>query len=217
MRHRTNPAASHQVVETTQPQQLSQSVLEEIGRRLMEHRSDFRAFLQRRVSDDAVAEDLLQQSLMRAVERHRDLQKADNAVGWFYRILRNAVVDHYRSQAAEGRKTEGLLRELVTAEEDKTPALDEVRPTVCACLDALLTGLRPAYADLIRRIDLQGESASVVARDLGVTPNNLTVRLHRARQALKAGLEQACGICTKHGCLNCTCASQEGNASHRHA
>jgi RNA polymerase sigma-70 factor (ECF subfamily) len=32
------------------------------------------------------------------------------------------------------------------------------------------------------------------------------VRLHRARQALRNNLEQACGVCTKHGCLNCTCS-----------
>jgi RNA polymerase sigma-70 factor (ECF subfamily) len=84
--------------------------------------------------------------------------------------------------------------------------LDEVRPALCACLGPLLKDMRPAYADLIQRIDLEGESPVAVAKDLHVTPNNLTVRLHRARRALKANLEQACGICTKHGCLHCTCA-----------
>ncbi len=182
------------------------SVLEEVAARLMEHRSAFRSFLVRRVADETVAEDLLQHGLLRAVERHRDLQKADSAVSWFYRILRNAVADYYRSHAAEHRKTDGLMREMIMTGEDKTPSLDEVRPTVCACLGALLAGLRPAYAELIRRVDIEGEPAAAVARELGVTSNNLTVRLHRARQALKAGLERACGICTKHGCLNCTCS-----------
>jgi RNA polymerase sigma-70 factor (ECF subfamily) len=65
--------------------------------------------------------------------------------------------------------------------------------------------LKPNYADLIRRIDLAGESLPSVAKELRVTTNNLTVRLHRARQALRESLEQACGICSKHGCLNCTC------------
>lgn len=166
----------------------------------------FHAFLRRRVSDNVVAEDLLQQSLMRAVERHRDLQKADNAVSWFYRILRNAVVDYYRAQAADSRKTQGLLQEMVAAGEDRIPSLDDARTTVCACLDDVMKDLRPAYADLIRRIDLGGESPAVMARELNVTTNNLTVRLHRARQSLRSSLESACGICTKHGCLNCTCS-----------
>ncbi len=190
----------------TPPQQKgSEIALEEIAHHLAEHRTAFRAFLLRRVSDEAVAEDLLQQSLMRAVVHHRALQKTDSAVSWFYRILRNAVVDYYRSRAAEARKVDNLLREIVTAGDDQTPSMDDIRPTICVCLDILLAKMRPTYAELIRRMDLQGEPAATVARELGVTTNNVTVRLHRARQALKGALEQACGVCTKHGCLNCTC------------
>lgn len=172
---------------------------------LLARQSDFRAFVRRRVSDDAIAEDLLQQSFMRAVEQHHSLKQRDTVVGWFYRILRHALVDYYRAQAADGRKTDAFMQALVTSGDDKTPALDELRPMVCACLQRLLPAIRPAYADLIRRIDLQGEAPAAVAKDLGVTPNNLTVRLHRARQALRGSLEESCGICTKHGCLNCTC------------
>ena len=183
----------------------SASILEEVGRLLSERRSAFRGFLLRRLSDETVAEDVLQQSLMRAVERYRDLKNTDSAVSWFYRILRNAVVDHYRAQAADARKTEGLLRDTVAAGETRTLSLDEVRPTVCACLEAVMHSMRPSYAELIRRIDLQGNPPADVARDLSVTTNTLTVRLHRARRALKAKLEEICGVCTKHGCLNCTC------------
>lgn len=183
----------------------AQPVLNGLVDRLLEEQSAFRAFLRKRLSDEAVVEDLLQQSLMKVVERHHGLQKNDNAVNWFYRILRNSVVDYYRSRAADNRKMDGLAQDMVASEEDQVPALDEVRPVVCTCLDSLLTEIRPAYADLIRRIDLEGEAPAFVARDLKLTSNNLTVRLHRARQALRATLEKSCGICSKHGCLNCTC------------
>jgi RNA polymerase sigma factor (sigma-70 family) len=181
------------------------AVLDDLTRRLLEQESAFRAFLRKRLSDNVVVEDLLQQSLMKAVERYHDLQKSDSAISWFYRILRNTVVDYYRSHAADHRKMDGLLQKMVVSGEDQTPALDELRPTICACLGALLQSMRPAYADLIRRIDLGGESPATVAKDLKLTANNLTVRLHRARQALRAALEESCGICSKHGCLNCTC------------
>ncbi len=181
------------------------ATLDELMQRLLAEQSAFRAFLRKRLSDDALVEDLLQHSLVKAVERGHELNNHDSAVSWFYRILRNAVVDYYRSHASDRRKVEGLLDELVTSGEDTMPGLDEVRPTLCACLAPLVTQLRPAYAELIRRIDLEGESPAAVARELKVTSNNLTVRLHRARQALRATLEQTCGICTKHGCLNCTC------------
>jgi len=82
--------------------------LDDLTHRLLEQESAFRAFLRKRLSDDAVTEDLLQQSLMKAVERGHELKKSDSAVSWFYRILRNAVTDYYRSHAADHRKVEGL-------------------------------------------------------------------------------------------------------------
>ena len=176
-----------------------------LAQRLLEQGSAFRAFLRKRLPDEAVAEDLLQQSLLKAVEQSHALQNSESAVSWFYRILRHAVVDYYRAHAADRRKVDGRLRELEVSGEHQAPAPDDWRPTVCACLGTLLKDLRPAYADLIRRIDLDGESPAVVAADLKVTVNNLTVRLHRARQALRKALEQSCGVCTKHGCLHCTC------------
>lgn len=172
---------------------------------LLDRESSFRMFVRRQVGEDALADDLLQQSLMRAVERQHSIQDSDSVVAWFYRILRNAVIDYYRARATETKKTDGFMQELITAGEDKTPALDELHPTVCGCLQRLLTCLRPGYAEVIRRIDLEGELPVAVAKDLGLTTNNLTVRLHRARQALRTVLEESCGVCTKHGCLNCTC------------
>jgi len=172
---------------------------------LVAHQSDFRAFLQRRIGNDALAEDLLQQSFMRAVQQAHQVEQAEQVMAWFYRILRNATVDYYRARAADDRKLEAFVQELAATGKDKTPALDELRPTVCACLEQLLPRLKPAYAEVLNRIDLGGEPPASVAKHLGLTPNNVTVRLHRARQALRKSLEESCGICTKHGCLNCTC------------
>ena len=173
--------------------------------RLMERESAFRAFLRRRVNDEAIAEDLLQHSLLKAIEHQHTLQNDESIVAWFYRVLRNGVTDYYRARAAETRKNESFLQQMQAADEQLVPSMDMMKPTVCACLERLLPTIRPVYAELLRRLDLQGESPDVVAKDLKLTKNNLTVRLHRARQALRAALEVSCGICTKHGCLHCTC------------
>lgn len=172
---------------------------------MLAQESGFRPFIRRRLSDEVLAEDVLQQSLMRAVERQHTLKPTDNGVGWFYRIRRNAIVDAYRARAADTRKTDAFLKELVVTGEDLSPAPDELRPVLYACLQRLLPTLRPAYAELLRRIDLQGESPAAVAQALQVTPNNLTVGFPCARQALRAGLEKSRGLCTTHGCFNCTC------------
>jgi transposase-like protein len=52
---------------------------------------------------------------------------------------------------------------------------------------------------------LAGQSRVAVARQLGLTPNNLAVRLHRARQALRKRLEQTCETCPTHGFQSCAC------------
>ena len=150
-------------------------------------------------------EDILQQSLTKAVERSHSLNNEQSALAWFYRILRHTVADYYRSHGAETRRNEALLQELTISGNHQEPPPDELKATACACLHGFLPNLHGNYGELIKRIDLDGESPAQVAKELKISRNNLTVRLHRARQALRTSLEDACGICSRHGCLNCTC------------
>lgn len=172
---------------------------------LMLAQEAFKAFVRRRVPTEDIADDLLQHSLIKAIEQVHAIRHEESLVPWFYRVLRHAIIDYYRSHATEQKKHEGFLKELTANGADREPSFAEIPSEVCACLNRLLPGLRPAYAEVLRRVDLQGEPIQAVAQDLNVAANNLTVRLHRARQAMRASLEAACGVCTKHGCLNCTC------------
>jgi RNA polymerase sigma-70 factor (ECF subfamily) len=169
----------------------------------VENQGRFRNFLRRHVESDAAAEDILQQSVLKALRHAGEWDEKGNFLGWFYRILRNAIIDHYRGRDADRRKAEALAA--ASADWESGPPPGEERNALCACFEGLLPGLRPEYAELIRRIDLNREAAAFVAGELGLTANNLSVRLHRARQALKSGLEKSCGVCTRHGCLDCTC------------
>lgn len=174
--------------------------------RIVENEPAFRAFLRKRLGDEAVVEDLFQQCLLRAVERQHSVKNQDSVVAWFYQILRNAVIDYYRSRAAEESRQKAFEKEAEVLQQQEVPSLDDVKATICACLDQVVGTLRPGYGELIRRIDLSGESTAEVAKALRISTSNATVRLHRARQALRNSLEEACGVCTKHGCLNCTCS-----------
>jgi RNA polymerase sigma-70 factor (ECF subfamily) len=169
----------------------------------LENQPRFLGFLRQHVRSEAEAEDLLQQSLLKAIRHQEDWDGKENVLAWFYRILRNALTDHYRAQAAEGRKVENLLRE-------PGPTLSqEERENLCSCFEGVLPTLKPEYAELLRRVDLREEEPAQVAASLGVTTNNLSVRLHRARQSLRKSLEKTCGACTRHGCLDCNC-KQDG-------
>ncbi len=176
-----------------------------IVQHLLENESAFRKFVRRRVGEEALVDDILQQSFMQAVAHAHSLHNQESVLAWFYRILRHAVADYYRAQGAEVRRHQAFLDESAISGSLQEPPSDEVRTAACDCLHRLLPSLRGNYAELIERIDLDGESPEQVARELGISRNNLTVRLHRARQSLRAVLEDACGICSKHGCLNCAC------------
>lgn len=172
---------------------------EDVIAALVGNHRQFLGFLERRVGSRAVAEEILQSAFVKTLEKGGALQDGEGAVTWFYRLLRNALVDHYRRQAAEGRALEREARE---ASEATDP---ELKTAVCACVGELLPTLKPEYADLVRKVDLEERGVPDVAKEAGITANNAGVRLHRARQALKKQLERSCGTCATHGCLDCSC------------
>lgn len=182
----------------------------ETARILLDNQKAFLGFLRKHLPSQEIAEDVLQHSLLKAVRAGADLESRDSAVGWFYRILRNSLTDFYRARAVDGRRADGLLNEMQAAGEDSIPPPDdELSREVCACFTRLLPTLKPEYAEMIRRIDLGGETPAAVAESAGISYNNLMVRLHRSRQALRSRLEASCGACTRHGCLDCTCGHGE--------
>lgn len=182
-----------------------QPVTTSVVETLVQHRDRFKAYLSKRLENEAVAEEILQQALLRAVEKEDEIENEASIVPWFYRVLRNALIDHYRSRASDSKKAEELMQELETTGSKSTAPADELRNAICRCLDGLVETLKPEYAELVRKVDLETKPQEIVAKELKISPNNLSVRLHRARQALRKSLERSCGACSKHACLDCTC------------
>ena len=159
------------------------------------------AFLQPRVGSAELAAELLQDAFVKGVEKGHTLREDESALAWCYRLLRNAVIDRHRRMSVERDALARLAQELGT-----WPDADrDLEREVCACMSELVVTLKPEYADILRRVDLEESRIERVAAELGITANNAAVRLHRARQALRQRLEQMCGVCANHGCLNCTC------------
>lgn len=172
-------------------------------------RDRFLSFLTRRVESRDTAEEILQTALMKIVAKGAAPRDEERVEAWFYRILRNEVVDHYRRRGAEARSLEALARG-GGSETDLDRDLDRA---ICACVRDVIPTLKPEYADILKRADLEEGSLTEVARHLGLTANNATVRLHRARAALRERLGEVCGACTKHGCLSCACRPKKGSRS----
>ena len=168
---------------------------------LLSNLHDFTAFARSRLGDPALAEDAVQESLLNALSAEHQ-PEPEGAARWFYRILRRTIIDLYRRRDS---RTRALATYAADLEAEAEP--DETR-ILCSCFERLFPELPEQYEALIRRVDLEGISATALAAEKGVTTNALTVQLHRARARLRELLQATCKVCAKHGCLDCHCDTE---------
>jgi RNA polymerase sigma factor (sigma-70 family) len=168
---------------------------------LLENHRAFLRYLERRVGDRDLAEDVLQDGFVKLMDRPDQARTDEGIVPWFYRTLRNAAVDRFRRRDAAGRALEAFARELET---DEAPEA-KIQAEICACIGRLATTLKPEYADALQAIDVQGLPVKAFATARGLSASNAGVRVFRAREALKKRVTESCGTCAEHGCRDCTC------------
>lgn len=169
---------------------------------ILEKRAQFLAFLRARLKSEDLAEEVLQAAYLKSLEKSADLKDGESIVAWFYRILRNAIVDHYRKAKVH--------KKALAATAKTEPAVDDaqLQKTVCKCVSALVPTLKPEFAEVLWKADLEGAPVQEVAVQFGLTANNASVRLHRARKALRDQVIQVCGSCADHGCVDCSCGQK---------
>lgn len=164
---------------------------------LARERPRFLDFLRRRVGSGTDAEDLLQQAMLRAAEYLHTLHDGDRVEAWFFRILRHTLADHRARQATQRARLAQLVAEASAAGPEEV--------AWCACILGLLEQLHPNYREILQRVDLDEEPLGAVATSLGISTNNATVRLHRARKALSESLLARCGTSSVRSCQACAC------------
>jgi len=167
---------------------------------LQNHRA-FLRYLEHRVGDRQLAEDILQDAFVKVMERPDQAPVDEGLVPWFYRTLRNAAIDRFRRRDAAGRAVEAFARELET----HTAAAPEIEAEICACIGRLAGTLKAEYADALQAIDVEGMPVKTFAEQRGLSVSNAGVRVFRAREALKKRLIESCGTCAEHGCRDCAC------------
>lgn len=182
------------------------SAPEDFERHLLAARAPLLAFVRRRVGDDATAEDVVQETLLRALRSAPRLGDGEPLAPWLFEVARNAVTDLHRRRSAARRGAERYAVEREAEAEALTP---EDERALCACVLALVPTLTPELAAVVEA-DLAGKAPEALAAELGITRNLLKVRRHRARRQLRDRLEATCRVCATHGCLDCTCRKPVG-------
>ena len=167
---------------------------------LLENHRAFLRYLERRVGDRALAEDILQDAFAKVVARPEQAPADEAIVPWFYRTLRNAAVDQFRRRGAADRAYEAFARELDTRETPST----EMEAEICACVSRLAATLKPEYAEALEAIEVAGTPVKAFAEQKGLSSSNAGgARVPCPRSAEEAGhrvVRHVCGarLCQLH-------------------
>jgi RNA polymerase sigma-70 factor, ECF subfamily len=143
-----------------------------------------RHFIRQRISDTALAEDILQEVFLRLGRQL--LQGGDPARtrGWLYRVARNAIIDHYRTQ----KETVELPEDLLVHDEIAPGELEELK----AAFRRMIHSLPGPYREAILLTEFEGISQVELARRLGISVSGAKSRVQRGRERLKEMLLERC-------------------------
>ena len=161
-----------------------------------------------RVRNATVAEDLVQETLLAALQAKDRYTGKSSERGWLSGILRHKILDHFRQLKREQivSPSEMLPAELDGRFDDvglwkRDPALGPhewgadaaslmQRKEFMAALKECLAKLPARCADAFVLREMEGTESEEIQKLLGVSPSNFWVLLHRARMQLRLCLEQ---------------------------
>jgi len=139
------------------------------------------AFVSRRVGGDTgLAEDLVQETWMRALDTWPARGVPDDPVAWLIRVARNTLISHFRKQ-----RPDSIDPALLEIEDERfSPAA----PDSAVVVGWGLAQLRPAHAEVLEAFYFDGQSVSEIAAARSLSERAVEGRLRRARARLKSKL-----------------------------
>ena len=155
-----------------------------------------RAFIAKRVGNEAETEDLLHEVFLRVHWHAQTVQEPERMISWVFQITRNAIIDHYRSAERRRELPVGLATEI---EEDKQAVVieqDEIEAKyeLSHCLRPMIDHLSPDYREAIKLVELEGLTNQEAASKLGLSVPGMKSRVQRGRQQLRKLLDECCLI-----------------------
>lgn len=143
-------------------------------------------FIQSKVNDRALAEDILQDVFIKIHQNLGKLRDADKLESWIYSITRFTVMDHFRSNTSQKTGTDEIHD---LSEEEEHKALDK-------CLLPFVEELPKESREIVLNVDVNGMSQREYAEENGLSYSGAKSRIQRARQKLKKLFTDCCIVQT---------------------
>jgi RNA polymerase sigma-70 factor (ECF subfamily) len=196
----TSPSASSAVIGNPNQQSVSMTKQKEIKTNCdvpalwQEHKNELRNFILKRVKDQDLASDILQDVLMKVYNFCISKSGVRNIRSWLFQIAQNTITDHYRKQS----KFTGLDNLAEIENEDPNIAFGEATNYILPMLDFL----PKEYAVPLKLADIDNIKQADIAKKLNLSLPATKSRIQRARQLLKAEFITCCHFDTdKNGNL----------------
>jgi RNA polymerase sigma-70 factor (ECF subfamily) len=142
-----------------------------------------------RVRQPEIAEDLVQDVLLKASRQLPALRTSEALPGWLFQIARRRVADHFRT----ARDTVEF-HETLHAEESPPANPEEtvLHEGLTAYIRSVVEGLPPIYRDALLATEYAGQTQADLARNAGITLPAAKSRVQRARALMRAEMERCC-------------------------
>jgi RNA polymerase sigma-70 factor (ECF subfamily) len=152
----------------------------------MQHLPSLRAHARRLTKDFAAANDLLQDTALRALSFAWSFEPGSNVRAWLHQVMESLFLSACRKGARERRAHDALVRDPCSwmRNEPIAPAV-ALSPRVRGALSALPQGFR----EVLVLVDVNELAYKDAARRLGVPLGTVMSRLHRGRRLLAARLQ----------------------------
>lgn len=148
------------------------------------------AFIRRRVADRAIAEDMVQEVLLKLWAALPTLEDDQRLRPFAYRIARNAIADHYRAR----QRLDPLDDEDLPAFGDDADPDENDNALVGAWLRGFIDLLPTEKREAVWLADVEGLKQREVAERLGLSLSGAKSRVQRGRAELRDLLEACCRV-----------------------
>jgi RNA polymerase sigma-70 factor (ECF subfamily) len=146
-----------------------------------------RGFIRRRVRDDATADDLAQETLLKVYRSRAALRDGQRIEAWLYRIARRTLIDFYRRQ----RPGEELPANLMT---ESDGGASDVTAVMAHAARQFLEDLPERYREPVRLAEVEGLPLAKIALRMGLSLTAVKSRVQRGRARLKKKLQECCRL-----------------------
>jgi RNA polymerase sigma-70 factor (ECF subfamily) len=158
-----------------------------------------RAFIAKRVANEAEADDIVQDVWLKMQQGLKGLKDQSRLISWIYQIARHAIFDHYRASGRQREMPAGLAADLEVYQSSSTMQMvpeysGQLRKELAGCLRSMIERLSGEYRQAVVLVDLEGLTQQQAATQLGLSLSGMKSRVQRGRRQLKGMLEACCTI-----------------------